>query len=270
MNLQQANYFASLIDAERVWVIGAIHSEANSLKSIHQKISLRYISGDKIVYLGNVIGVGKNVIETIDELLHFRKKIISINGSCETTRNMVFLRGAQEEMLHKLLQVQLAVNPAEIIEWLETQGVNSTLEAYGGSIKEAIINARGGARDLALWTNKIRKKIASNPGHQDFLSALKRAAITSDGSLLFVNSGIDPERPLDAQKDSFWWDNKGFNKLDGPFCGFTKVVRGFALNHPGIESDLYTITVDGGSGFGGKLMAACINLNGEIIEQIES
>ena len=41
--------------------------------------------------------------------------------------SIVFLRGAQEEMFSKLLQLQLAPNPTEIIEWMFDHGVNETL-----------------------------------------------------------------------------------------------------------------------------------------------
>ena len=50
--------------------------------------------------------------------------------------SIVFLRGAQEEMFSKLLQLQLAPNPAEIIEWMFDHGVNRTLNSYGFSENE--------------------------------------------------------------------------------------------------------------------------------------
>ena len=35
---------------------------------------------------------------------------------------IVFLRGAQEEMFSKLLQLQIAPNPVEIINWMLNMG----------------------------------------------------------------------------------------------------------------------------------------------------
>ena len=78
------------------------------------------------------------------------------------------------------------------------------LQAYGGSLQDGLNRAQGGARDLARWTNELRDAVAGRPGHREFMSALKRAAFTDDGALLFVHAGIDPTLPIDAQKDAFW------------------------------------------------------------------
>ena len=272
MNEHISNHFGNLTKTTRVWAIGSIHGQSDSLKSLHNQLRKNFLPNDQIVYLGNVLGIGSNIYETIEELLIFRREILAFNtfkGNCQAAENFIFLRGAQEEMWHKLLQVQLSINPIEILEWVKIQGVDSTVEAYGGSIEEGINSARGGARQLARWTNGIRDNISQRPGHREFLSSLKRAAVTDNGSLLFVNSGIDPNRPLDAQRDSFWWDTKGFEELSSPFCGFKKIVRGFSENHPGIQNGEYTVTIDGGAGYGGKLMAACINARGEVTTCLE-
>ena len=50
--------------------------------------------------------------------------------------SIVFLRGAQEEMFSKLLQLQLAPNPSEILEWMFEHGVNKTIKSYGFSENE--------------------------------------------------------------------------------------------------------------------------------------
>ena len=44
--------------------------------------------------------------------------------------DIVFLRGAQEEMFSKLLQLQIAPNPSEIIDWIFSHGVDQTLLSY--------------------------------------------------------------------------------------------------------------------------------------------
>jgi serine/threonine protein phosphatase 1 len=46
------------------------------------------------------------------------------------------------------------------------------------------------------------------------VSALRRAAYTDDGALLFVHAGVDPDRPLSAQSDSLWWATTSFMKLE--------------------------------------------------------
>ena len=44
--------------------------------------------------------------------------------------DIVFLRGAQEEMFSKLLQLHIAPNPIEILEWIFSHGVDQTLISY--------------------------------------------------------------------------------------------------------------------------------------------
>ena len=99
--------------------------------------------------------------------------------------------------------------------------------------------------------------------------ALRRAAYTEDRSVLFVNAGIDPSRPLEAQKDSFWWSGGSFAAITKPYGTFRRVVRGFDPSHAGYAVTDYTATLDGGCGFGGSLVAACLTPEGEILEVVE-
>ena len=108
-------------------------------------------------------------------------------------------------MWAKLMQIHLALNPAEVLEWMLERGLAATLAAYGGSAQRGLARARAGATELARWTGELRAAMQSNPGHYMLMSALKRAAYTEDGSLLFVHAGIDTSRPLAAQGDDLWW-----------------------------------------------------------------
>ena len=45
-------------------------------------------------------------------------------------KDIVFLRGAQEEMLSKLLQLHIAPNPTEILDWVFSHGVDQTIISY--------------------------------------------------------------------------------------------------------------------------------------------
>src|SRR3546814_15993823 len=83
------------------------------------------------------------------------------------------------------------------------------------------------------------------------------AAGNQGWGLLFVNAGLEPERPLEAQKDSFWWGGSGFAALDRPYRGYRRVVRGFCPQHPGLDLGGFTATLDAVRGFGGTLFAAC-------------
>ena len=85
--------------------------------------------GDRLVYTGNMIGRGSAVRETMDELLSFRRALIAMPGMLAD--DVVYLRGAQEEMWQKLLQLQFAPIPPWCCAGC-CAGRRATLVAYGG------------------------------------------------------------------------------------------------------------------------------------------
>ncbi len=259
--------FAVLRGAHRVWAVGAIHGEAERLTALHEQLGERFLAGDRLVYLGNYFGHGEAVLKTIDELLLFRRQLIAAPGMhvCD----VAYLRGQQEEMWHKMLQLHLAVGPAEVLAWMLEQGLRETLAAYGGDEETALRRARSGALELARWTNELRQNMQARDGHVELTSSLRRAALTEDGALLFVHAGIDATRPLDAQGDAFWWNSSDFSALQAPFAGYTKIVRGFDSEHGGIDIGTFSATVDSGCGFGGPLTSVCFGVDGEEVARIE-
>ena len=189
--------FVQLRDARRVWAIASPHGSAKSLISLHDKISQRFENGDRLVYLGNYLGRGAAIRETIDELIDFRRRVLARRGgfACDT----VFLRGAQEEMLQKLLQLQFAPNPAEVLNWMVKAGIEPTVRAYGGDLQQGLAAARGGPQTITRWTSALRNAINAAPGHTMLFLALRHAAFTSDNGVLFVHAAVNPMRPLAAQ-----------------------------------------------------------------------
>ena len=183
------NFFATLRHARRVWAVAAIHGEAVRLNNLHDELVGRLRGGDRLVYLGNFMGRGSEVGATIDALLEFRRDFLAAPGmfACD----IAYLRGQQEEMWQKLLQLQFAVGPAEVLAWMLDQGVDATLATYGGDVEEAGRRARSGALELARWTNELRRRMQDRTGHVELMTSLRRAAVTEDGSLLFVHAGID-------------------------------------------------------------------------------
>lgn len=261
--------FAVLRTARRVWVVSSIHGEADHLKRLHRALFERLAPGDRVVYLGNMIGRGAAVRETMDGLLSFRRTFLARpdNFACD----IAYLRGGQEEMWQKLLQLQFATDPQAVLQWMLDQGIGPTLEAYGGSIEEGLRQARAStALSLTRWTSSLRTAMQNQPGHYQIMSELRRAAFTDDGTLLFVNTGLDPSRPLETQKDSFWWSGGSFKRITEPYGSFRRVVRGFDPERPGVELGEFTATIDGGCGFGGPLLAACVLPSGEISETLEA
>jgi len=112
---------ALLRGARRIWAIGAIHGDAARLKILHDRMGARLADGDRIVYLGNYLGHGAAIVPTIDELLDFRRRVLSRKNAFAC--DVVHLRGAQEEMWHKLLQLQFAPNPAAVLQWMVALGL---------------------------------------------------------------------------------------------------------------------------------------------------
>lgn len=259
--------FASLRRAKRVWAVASIHGEADRLRRLHKDLASRVGPDDRVVYLGNVLGHGPAVREAVDAMLTFRRLILARPNAL--VHDVAILRGAQEEMWQKLMQLQFAVNPSEVLGWMLEQGVGATLKAYGSSTEEATRAVRQGALAITHWTTKLRRDFQAT-GHQAWLSHLKHAAYTREGDLLFVNSGIRPDRPLDAQSDAFWWNASDFDAIDRPYGGFRRVVRGFDRRHRGVVTTDFTITLDGGCGLGGPLLAGCIERDGTLAEVLEA
>jgi len=99
---------------------------------------------------------------------------------------------------------------------------------------------------------------------------MRRAAMDDQRRFLFAHAGINPSLPLDRQTDSFWWGHPNFLRLERPFDGFQRVFVGWHPNHLGISEMDHATFIDAGCGFGGPLLACCINGNGEIIEAFEA
>ena len=71
-------------------------------------------------------------------------------------------RGAQEEMFLKLMQLQTAPNPEDIVSWMFDHGVGSTLESYGfikdelkKFLSEELFQFQNGHQDLIMNFLKI-------------------------------------------------------------------------------------------------------------------
>src|SRR5262249_9603135 len=80
---------------------------------------------------------------------HFRRWLLARPRTF--AYDIAYLRGGQEEMWQKLLQIQFAPNPREVLGWMLTQGVGATLAAYGGDVRLAGGAARAGPMALTRW-----------------------------------------------------------------------------------------------------------------------
>ncbi len=264
---------ARLRAGRRIWAIASVHGVASRLADLAARIVPRLEQYDAIVFMGNLVGgppggEPADVAATVDTALKLRRTVLGKPGarSCD----VVFLRGAQEEMWSKLDQLHFAVNPRDVLRWMLHHGVGATIEAYAGhdAIAEGLRAASGGPMTTARWTGSLRHAVRAHAGHEPLYTAVKRAALSDDGRLLLVNHGVDPTRPLERQGDSFWWGAaQPFERIAEPFAGVERAVRGFDRAHPGIVDASVGLTVDGGCGFGGPLMAVLLDRGGREIER---
>lgn len=258
---------ARLRGARRIWAMSAIHGEAERLQRLHDRIAARFEEGDRIVYLGNYLGYGGAIKEALDELLDFRRRILARRHGfvCD----VVFLRGAQEEIWQKLLQLQFAANPGEVLAWMVRAGVEETVKAYGGELRQGFAASRDGPRAITRWTSALRNAMNAEPGHTKLFAALRHAAI-SDDRLLFVNAGVDPGRPLESQGDAFWWGKGDILDLAEPFAEFRRVICGFDRQQRGLVERDFAVSLDGGAGRGGRLLAAGFAPDGAVLEVLQA
>lgn len=259
--------YARLVRARRVWAVASIHGEVNRVVALHARLAARLEPGDRLVYLGNYLGYGAAPAATLDALILFRRLFLARRNAF--LGDIAFLRGGQEEMLQKLLEVQFAPNPREVLPWMLEHGVDQTLRSYGVEARDGLAASREGVLALTRWTATVRAAIDARSGHRQLLSALRRAAFTEDGKLLFVSAGVNPAKPLDLQGDVFWWYDKDILDLQAPFAGYIRVVRGSDPRHAGLIEGPYAVSIDAGSGFGGPLLAACVAPDGAVVDRIE-
>ena len=263
--------FVELNKSSKIWAIGSIHSNLNSFNSIKKYITNNFNYDDKLIFLGNVIGLGDNSKETLSSVIDLRFKLMSKFKLKPDT--IVFLRGAQEEMFSKLLQLQLAPNPTEIVDWIFEHGVNKTINSYGFSEDEVKNIASSGTIKISRWTANLNRSLQMHPGHSEYFLNLKHAAYSRTKKILFVNRGVDITRPLSAQNDCFWWGYQNFSKIQEPYKTFLRIVRGYEskhINHSDILHNNVICTLFKQPLTNKNILCGIFTENGEILDLFEN
>lgn len=269
--------FANLGCPNRIWAVSAINGQLKNLVHAHKSLLEKFRHGDCIVYTGNYLcGTSAKPMETLDEILSFTRKLNARYGTRDG--DIVFLRGIQEEIFSKVLQLQFAPDAEGIVKWVSSNHpeLDSLLKAYGGSLDEAARISREGILCLTRWSTELKTAIRRKEGHEAFFSGLRRAAFTdnrnsNDNNLLFVHAGFNPHLPLISQGDSFWWSAKGFNDIFSRYEPFRLVVRGHDPFGLGVHVGKVTMSLDGKCGKpGGKLVMAEMTPLGDILEISEN
>ena len=69
--------FIELKKSKRIWAIGSIHSNLNSFSLIKKYILKYFEDEDKLVFLGNIIGLGEYSKETLSSVIDLRFNLMS-------------------------------------------------------------------------------------------------------------------------------------------------------------------------------------------------
>ena len=230
-----------------------------------------FSQNDKLIFLGNIIGLGDSSKETLSSVIDLRFNLMSKFKLKPDA--IVFLRGAQEEMFSKLLQLQLAPNPTEIVDWMFEHGVNKTINSYGFSEDEVKNIASSGTIKISKWTSTLNKSLQLHSGHSQYFLNLKHAAYSHTKKILFVNRGVDITRPLSAQNDCFWWGFQNFSKIKKPYKTFLRIVRGYEsehLNHSEISQNNIVCTLFKQPLTNKNILCGIFAENGEILDLFEN
>ncbi len=263
--------FAELGSPRRIWVIAAIHGDVGRLASLHDHVASRFAVRDRLVYMGNYLGVDSpDNAAVMDEILAFRGALLCKTGV--EPSDIVFLRGPAEEAWQRLLRLQFAPLPHQALERLLASGVEAYLRLYGVSVNDTRSIARVGSLALTRWTNQLRGLQRGAPGHERLMCVMRRAGFTAPGAdgkkLLLVPANFDPTRSLDDQGESLWWAASAFRLTGRATTLYNRVVRGFDSVNGGADLDDAAVTLDAGCGRGGPLLCGCFTPSGKLVELV--
>ena len=263
--------FAELGAPRRIWAISAIHGDVDRLTTLHDYIAQRFTVRDRIVYLGNYLGIeSRNNRALFDEILAFRAALLSKIGIEPT--DVVYLRGPAEEAWQRLLRLQFAPVPTQALDRALASGVEAYLRLYGVSVNDTKSMARAGSVAITRWTNQLRALQRSVPGHEQLVCGMRRAAYTFANAdqkrLLFVPAAFDSSRSLEDQGEALWWTSAPFGLGGRAQNAYSRVVRGFDSVNGGTVLDEAAVTLDGGCGRGGPLICGGFTTTGKLIDLV--
>ena len=269
--MNKKNHFIEIKNSNKIWAIGSIHSKLEAFESLKKYIISNFTENDYLVFLGNIIGLGEESKKTLTSVVDLRNQLMAkyfLNPD-----RIIFLRGAQEEMFLKLLQLQTAPNPKDIVLWMFDHGVDATIESYGFDSNELLEISSQGTLSISKWTAKLNRTLAIEKGHKQYFTNLNHAAFGEKKKILFLNRGVDISRPLSAQNDCFWWGYQKFSDLDKPYKTFVRIVRGYKSSQ---NNNLYSIKNKIVCSLfkqplnNNKILAGSFNESGDILDIFES
>lgn len=261
--------FVDLGSPRRIWAVAAINGDKERLITLHDHLAGRFGVRDRLVYLGNYLGLGAfDNQSVIEELLAFRSALLAKPGM-EIT-DIVHLRGPAEEAWQRLLRLQFAPVPTHALEKYLDAGAEAYLRMYGVSLNDTKSMARAGSVAITRWTNQLRVLQRQALGHEALVCSLRRAAMTAPsnecGRTLFVPAGYNGAKSLEDQGDGLWFDGGHFSAPQNGLVA--RLVRGCDPLRSGVNTEGPAVTIDAGCGRGGPLVCACFNGRGQLLEMI--
>ncbi|MGE0108601.1 MAG: hypothetical protein AB7S81_02380 [Bdellovibrionales bacterium] len=261
--------FVNLGSPRRIWAVAAINGDHERLMALHDHLATRFNVRDRLVYLGNYIGMGAfDNRAVLEELLAFRSALLAKSGM--EPNDIVHLRGPAEEAWQRLLRLQFSPAPTRALERYLEFGAESYLRLYGVSLNDTKSMARAGSVAITRWTNQLRMLQRETPGHEAFVCSFRRAALAAtpdDKAVLFVPAGYDGSRILEDQEDNLWFSRTSF-ALPADNQTISRIVRGFDAMRRGVQTEGRAVTLDAGAGRGGPLVCGCFNVDGQLLEMI--
>ncbi len=263
--------FAELGSPRKIWAVAAIHGDIDRLVTLHDHLAARFSVRDRLVYLGNYLGVeSRTNAAVLEEILLFRSALLCKTGL--EASDISYLRGPAEEAWQRLLRLQFAPLPHQMLEKLLLSGVESYLRLYGVSITDTRSIARAGSLTITRWTNHLRSLQRAAPGHEKLMFTMRRAAFANPDAeqkrLLFVPASFDPTRSIDDQGEALWWTAVPFHVSGRAANAYSRIVRGFDSVNGGADLDNLAVTLDGGCGRGGPLVCGCFTPSGKLTELV--
>ncbi|MBX6426998.1 MAG: serine/threonine protein phosphatase [Variibacter sp.] len=169
---------AAIPAGTRIYAIADIHGCCDLLEHvlarIDEDLARHPIAGPMEVFLGDYVDRGPDSRDVINVLVDRGR-----------TRNAVFLRGNHEALLLGFLQ-----DPRVLDAWRELGGF-ATLLSYG------VAPSSGTTDKMRDLSQRLRRALP--PAHRAWLAALKSHLVVGD--FFFVHAGVDPDRPLDRQRE---------------------------------------------------------------------
>ena len=75
--MENKTHFTEINDSNKIWAIGSIHSRLNSFISIEKYLLKNFQKDDYLIFLGNVIGLGKESTKTLNSVIELRNKLMA-------------------------------------------------------------------------------------------------------------------------------------------------------------------------------------------------